>query len=99
MTTNVDTQDSYAAFDAKEFFQKNGDSLSKLLHETLGNRGLDLFCECKYLLDNICPDPKKVGISIRKIFDLLQDAPMPGDQHADSLRWHGARLAELVAKL
>lgn len=88
-----------AALDAKEFLRRNGDSLSELLQEIAGDRGLDLYFEADHLLDGPSPDPACVGKALRDICDLLSQASVPEDRYAASLRWHGARLTDLVARL
>jgi hypothetical protein len=89
----------FAALDAKDFLRGHGNSLSEVLHAIAGNPGVDLYCEADRLLDSLSPDPKTVGDALRKLRDLLATAPTPADRHAASLRWHGARLSDLVSAL
>jgi hypothetical protein len=88
-----------AALDAKEFLRRNGDSLSELLQEIAGDRGLDLYFEADHLLDGPTPNPARVGKALREIRDLLKEAGVPDDRFAASLRWHGARLTDFAARL
>jgi len=88
-----------AAFDTKDFLRRNGDSLSELLQGIAGDRGLDLYFEADHLLDGPSPDPACVGKALREICDLLSQASVPEDRYATSLRWHGARLTDLAARL
>jgi hypothetical protein len=89
----------FAALDAKDFFRRHGNSLSEVLDAIAGNRGVDLYCEADRLLDSLSPDPVGVGRAVRKMRDLLATAPSPADRYAASLRWHGARLSDLVSAL
>lgn len=88
-----------AALDARDFLRRHGNSLSEVLCVTAGDRGLELYCEVDRLLDGLSPDPERVGKALRKMRDLLADVGVPEDRHADSLRWHGARLSDLAAAL
>lgn len=88
-----------AALDARDFLRRHGNSLSEVLHATAGDRGLDRYCEADRLLDGLSPDPARAGQALREMRDLLAEAGTPEDRHAASLRWHGARLSDLTAKL
>ncbi len=87
------------ALDTKEFLRRNGDSLSEVLQQVAGDRGLDLYLEADGLLDGLSPDPARVGKALREICDLLAEAGVPEDRYAAALRWHGARLTDLAARL
>lgn len=88
-----------AAQGARIFLRRHGDSLSEILQVISGDRGLDLFCEADSLLDLLSPDPELVGKAIHGMRDLLAEADTPDDRYVTSLRWHGARLSEIAAKL
>lgn len=88
-----------APLDAREFLRSHGKSLTEVLHVIAGDRGIDLFCAADCLLDSLSPDPARVGQAIREIRDLLSEAGIPEDRYAASLRWHGARLTDLAARL
>ncbi len=88
-----------AALDTRDFLRRNGDSLSELLEGIAGDRGLDLYLGADRLLDNQSPDPARVGKALREIRDLLEEAGVPDDRFAASLRWHGARLTDFAARL
>ncbi|MFZ3583215.1 hypothetical protein ACOI1H_13735 [Loktanella sp. DJP18] len=90
---------AFAALDARDFFRRHGNTLAEVLDAIAGNRGVDLYCEADRLLDSLSPDPVRVGRAVRKMRDLLAAAPTPEDRHAASLRWHGARLNDLVSAL
>ena len=94
-----DSSAIFAALDAKDFFQRHGNSLCEVLHAIAGNRGVDLYCEADRHLGSLSPDPSSVGDALRTLRDLLATAPTPEDRHAASLRWHGARLSDLVCAL
>lgn len=87
------------ALDTKDFLRRNGDSLSEVLQQVAGDRGLDLYLEADRLLDCLSPDPARVGKALREICDLLVEAGVPEDRYAAALRWHGARLTDLAARL
>jgi hypothetical protein len=88
-----------AALDTKDFLRRNGDSLSELLNEIAGDQGLELYLGADCLLDSLSLNPARVGKALRDIRDLLEAAGIPEDRYADSLRWHGARLTDLAARL
>ena len=88
-----------APFDARNFLRFNGDSLSEVLNVIAGERGLELFCEADSLLEGLSPDPVRVGKVLSEMRDLLVEADTPEVRYAESLRWHGARLTDLAAKL
>ena len=85
--------------DAQSFFERNGNSLSEILHVTGGNAALDLFCDAKLLLEQIDPNMAEVETTFRKMKEALQDACLSSSQFDPSLRWHGARISELAARL
>ncbi|MFU8864767.1 MAG: hypothetical protein ACNA7O_12705 [Rhodobacterales bacterium] len=89
----------FAALDARDFLKSHGSSLSEVLHVIAGDRGIDLFCEADCSLDSLSPDPARVGKALRDIHDLLAEAKTPSDRYADSFRWHGARVADIAARL
>lgn len=64
-----------------------------------GDRGLDLYCDAERLRDGLSPDPARVGMALREMRDLLAEADAPADRYAAALRWHGARLSDLAARL
>lgn len=88
-----------AALDTRDFLRRNGDSLSEMLQGIAGDRGLDLYLQADRSLDGLTPDPACVGKALREICDLLSEAGVPEDRYAASLRWHGARLTDLAARL
>lgn len=88
-----------AALDAGDFVRRHGNSLSELLHAVAGDRGLDLYCEAERQLDGLSPDPACVGRALGAMRDLLAEADTPADRYAAALRWHGARLSNLTARL
>tara|TARA_R110000850_G_scaffold52260_1_gene126519 strand:+ start:1128 stop:1436 length:309 start_codon:yes stop_codon:yes gene_type:complete len=85
--------------DVQDFVERHGNSLSEVLHRFGGNVGLDLFCDAKRLLECLDPDPAQIGIAVRKMFVVLEQADGQGLYHDAALRWHGARLYDLAARL
>ncbi|UWQ57284.1 hypothetical protein K3722_12190 [Leisingera caerulea] len=85
--------------DTQDFFARHGNSLSEVLYATTGEVGLDLFCEVKASLEELLPDPGKIGRAMRDLSDMLEQANPVDDQHDAPLRWHGAHLADLSARL
>lgn len=88
-----------AALDAKDFIRRHGNSLSLVLDTIAGTRGVDLFYEADRLLACSSPDPVDVGMVVRRMRDLLVEAPTPKVRHVALLRWHRARLTELAGAL
>jgi hypothetical protein len=88
-----------AALDTKDFLRRNGDSLSEVLEGVAGDRGLDLYLAADRILDGLSPDPARVGRALQDICDLLAESCFPEDRHAAAVRWHGARLTDLAARL
>lgn len=85
--------------DTQDFFAHHGNSLSEVLYATVGEAGLDLFCDTKALLEGLCPDPGKIARAIRGLSDMLGQASSVDDKHDANLRWHGARMFDLAARL
>lgn len=85
--------------DVQHFFERNGNSLSGVLHLFGGNAGLDLFCDANRLLEELEPDPGQVSKAVRQIYNVLEQADGQGIGHDPALRWHGARLHDLAARL
>jgi hypothetical protein len=88
-----------AALDAKDFIRRHGNSLSLVLDAIAGTPGVDLFYEADRLLACSSPDPVDVGMVVRRMRDLLVEAPMPKVRPVALLRWHRARLTELAGAL
>lgn len=88
-----------AALDAKEFLRRHGNSLTELLDLVAGAEGVDAYCTADRLLDRLDPDTLRVGEALREMRDLLAEANLLNGQFAASLRWHGARLSDLAARL
>ncbi|WP_185803372.1 hypothetical protein [Pontivivens nitratireducens] len=87
------------ALDAKDFLRRHGNSLTELLDLVAGARGVDAYCTADRLLDGINPDTLGGGKALREMRDLLAEADALNSQFAASLRWHGARLSDLAARL
>lgn len=85
--------------DVQHFFKRNGNSLSGVLHLFGGNAGLDLFCDANRLLEELDPDPGQVGRAVRQMCNVLEQADGQELRHDAALRWHGARLYDLAARL
>lgn len=89
----------FAALDAKAFLRRHGNGLTELLDAIAGDHGVDIYCAADRMLDRLDPDPARVGQAIRELRDLLEGAGVQEDKFEASLRWHGARLTELSARL
>ena len=85
--------------DAQSFFERNGNSLSEILHAIGGNPALDMFCDAKQLLEQLNPNMAEVETAFRKMKETLQGACLNSSQLDPSLRWHGARISELATRL
>lgn len=89
----------HATLDAKDFLRRHGDSLTELLDVIAGSYGVDAYCAADRLLDHLNPNPVRVGRALRKLHELLAEADDLEGRLAGSLRWHGARLHDLAARL
>lgn len=85
--------------DTQDFFARHGNGLSDVLNATSGDAGLDLFCEVTAYLEDLTPDPGRIGRAVRSLCTLLEQAEQVEDKYDAPLRWHGARMSDLAARL
>ena len=93
------TGPAVAVYDARDFIERHGSGLSQVLQIAGGDAGIDLLCEARQRLDVLTPDPSQVGQSVQQMHDILEQAGYPDYTYSAPLRWHGARLSELMARL